>query len=307
MTAMGKSARLALMNRKIPTAEPRSPAQTRPSREGGYRAPASTAGPPAGAGRVRHARSLSGQDRRAAAWPLVDLHCDPLQRPSSEWSGVRARTRERGRWDRGRHGPDRPSADGISGVCGTGLGHRNNTSRESVLGVHRTGAIPTRVLFDASGRVTTVYTDRCGRVRSCYEVWKKTVTWSVPSPLTTELLTDPVRVGGDRCSIVARFSTRSEKLRVTAALTCRGDLLQIEAGLAAQLPHQALANDRHDLAHKKSVESRAAAALSQPSAPSLRAFAGPTPQNVLRWDPGHLMVVYDRVGPVVARKSSVQP
>ncbi len=102
-----------------PTAGPRSPARTRPSRERGYccadlrfRAPASTAGSRAAAGRAHHAQSPSGWDRLSVAWTPVGPRRGRLPRPNSEWSGARVRTPGRDRSDRGRHEPARPSADG---------------------------------------------------------------------------------------------------------------------------------------------------------------------------------------------------
>jgi hypothetical protein len=72
------------------------------------------------------------------------------------------------------------------------------------------------VSFDASGKVTTDETDRCGRSRSCSEVWKKTVTWSVPRPPARSFSPSLAAWVATACSMVARSSTRSEKLRVTA-------------------------------------------------------------------------------------------
>ena len=78
ITAIGKSAWLALMNQKAPTAGPWSSARTKLSRERGCRAPASTTGSRTTTGRVRRARWPSGGDcrrrlGRAAALDAVSL------------------------------------------------------------------------------------------------------------------------------------------------------------------------------------------------------------------------------------------
>lgn len=86
MAATGKSAWFALMNRKTPTAGLRSPARTRPSRERGYRAPTSTAGSRAAAGRVRRARSPSGWDRRSD----TRRRCSRTHRPQADHHSTKA-------------------------------------------------------------------------------------------------------------------------------------------------------------------------------------------------------------------------
>jgi hypothetical protein len=112
MAAFGKSAWFAPMNWKASTAGPRSPARTKPSRARGYRAPASAAGFHAAAGRVPRARSLLDRDPPLAAWLRDSPHRGQPPRPSSGWSGGMAQAPGPDRSDRGRHGPDRPSAGG---------------------------------------------------------------------------------------------------------------------------------------------------------------------------------------------------
>jgi hypothetical protein len=146
---IGKSAWLALINRKTPTTELRSPAQTKLSRERGYCFAdlrfalqlQLTILPPEPDEFVALGRRQAG----IGTWELpiptplatVDLG-DPV--PNSLARGFELASQIGGITA----GPDQidhlPAE--LGGVCGTGLGHRTNTSRESVLGVHQTGAIP---------------------------------------------------------------------------------------------------------------------------------------------------------------------
>lgn len=137
----------------------------------------------------------------------------------------------------------------------------------------------TRVSFDDSGRATTVETDRWGQFRSCSEVWKKTVTWSVPSPSRRRFSPSRVAWAATACSFVARSSNRSEKLPVTAqpfrvaATSSRSRQATPRSSCTRRSPTTVMA-----FRTARVSRSRTWAALSQPNAPSLRAFAGPTPQ-----------------------------
>ena len=121
MTAIGKCAWFALMNRKIPTAELRSRAQTRLSRERGCRAPASTDGSRAAAEGVHRARSPTGQPPRREASPPGGLPVGRPRPPSCGWLGPTARTHGRGRSDRVRRGATRPSGGGTPPGTGDGF------------------------------------------------------------------------------------------------------------------------------------------------------------------------------------------
>lgn len=120
MAAIGKLAWFAFMNQKTPTAEPRSPEQTRPSRERGYRAAASAAGSHAAAGRVHRARPLSGRGRQAGALHHAVLRCGRPRPPRCGWPMRRARTREPNRSNHGLRGPTRPSVGGTRRGMGGG-------------------------------------------------------------------------------------------------------------------------------------------------------------------------------------------
>ena len=123
--------------------EPEDPdGRTPVSRARGCHAPASAADSHAAAGRARHARPPSGSDQQAVAWLPAGPRCGRPPRPSCGWPARRARTRGLDHADHDRRGPARPSGGGTRSGMEDGFRASANTSRESVPGVHQTGAIP---------------------------------------------------------------------------------------------------------------------------------------------------------------------
>src|ERR1700674_5721871 len=93
------------MNRKSRTAACRSPEQTRPRLLKEYRAPAAAACSHAAAGSTHHARMRSDQEPPPPGGPRFGQP----GRPTREWSGRLAQTREQDRQDYVQHGRGRPS------------------------------------------------------------------------------------------------------------------------------------------------------------------------------------------------------
>src|SRR5438105_4145364 len=93
------------MNRKSRTAACRSPEQTRPRLLKEYRAPAAAACSHAAAGSTHHARMRSDQEPPPPGGPRFGQP----GRPTREWRGRLAQTREQDRQDCVQHGRGRPS------------------------------------------------------------------------------------------------------------------------------------------------------------------------------------------------------
>lgn len=96
-------------------------------------------------------------------------------RTLSQWPARRARTRAPDYPDRGRRGPNRPAVGGTQRGMGADLGQRINTSRDSVLGVPRTAAIPASKAR-LSGIADHAHDSRCRR-RGAQAAFSRTPGW----------------------------------------------------------------------------------------------------------------------------------